>query len=108
MRSAPQRFIETWVDAVLGFLFCVVLPIPLYANDEPFNGPFDASELTIIVTVAAYAIVWYCGRLLDAFPGGVPVLRVTLDEAVARIAGHSPTKEVPGPALPGLAESERR
>jgi len=27
-------------------------------------------------------------RLLDAFPGGVPVLRVTLDEAVARIAGE--------------------
>ena len=44
MRSAPQRFIETWVDAVLGFLFCVVLPIPLYANDEPFVGPFDASR----------------------------------------------------------------
>lgn len=69
MRSAPQRFIETWVDAVLGFLFCVVLPIPLYANDEPFVGPFDASELTIIVTAVAYGIVWYCGRRLDAFPG---------------------------------------
>ena len=27
-------------------------------------------------------------RLLDAFPGGVPVLRVTLDEAVARVAGR--------------------
>ena len=26
-------------------------------------------------------------RLLDAFPEGVPTLRVTLDEAVARIAG---------------------
>lgn len=69
MRSAPQRFIETWVDAVLGFLFCVVLPIPLYANDEPFVGPFDASELTIVATVVAYAIIWYCGRRLDAFPG---------------------------------------
>ena len=53
MRSAPQRFIETWVDAALGFLFCVVLPIPIYANDEPFIGPFDASELTILVTVVA-------------------------------------------------------
>ncbi|MDP3241867.1 MAG: sugar transferase, partial [Reyranella sp.] len=69
MRSAPQRFIETWVDALLGFLFCVVLPIPLYATDEPFFGPFDASELTIVATVVAYAIVWYCGRRLDAFPG---------------------------------------
>ncbi len=77
MRSAPQRFIETWVDAVLGFLFCVVLPIPLYANDEPFNGPFDASELTIVITAIAYAIVWYCGRRLDAFPGaGLNVAQV--------------------------------
>lgn len=57
MRSAPQRFIETWVDALLGFLFCVVLPIPLYATDEPFVGPFDASELTIVTTAIAYAIV---------------------------------------------------
>jgi len=69
MRSAPQRFIESWVDAVLGFLFCVVLPIPLYATDEPFVGPFDASELTIVTTAIAYAIVWYCGRRLNAFPG---------------------------------------
>ena len=77
MRSAPQRFIETWVDAVLGFLFCVVLPIPLYANDEPFVGPFDASELTIVTTAIAYAIVWYCGRRLDAFPGaGLNVAQV--------------------------------
>ena len=69
LRSAPQRFIETWVDAVLGFLFCVVLPIPIYSIDEPFMGPFDASELTILVTAFAYAVVWYCGRRLDAFPG---------------------------------------
>ena len=69
LRSAPQRFIETWVDAVLGFLFCVVLPIPIYSIDEPFVGPFDASELTILVTAFAYAVVWYCGRRLDAFPG---------------------------------------
>lgn len=69
MRSAPQRFIETWVDALLGFLFCVVLPIPLYATDEPFVGPFDASELTIVTTAIAYAIVWYCSRRLNAFPG---------------------------------------
>ena len=35
-------------------------------------------------------------RLLDAFPGGVPVLRVTLDEAVARIGGRGAPYE---PAL---------
>lgn len=69
MRAAPQRFIEGWVDAVLGFLFCVVLPIPLYATDEPFVGPFDASELTIVTTAIAYVIVWYCSRRLIAFPG---------------------------------------
>ena len=40
MRSAPQRFVETWVDAVVGFLFCVVLPIPIYATGEPFVGEF--------------------------------------------------------------------
>ena len=33
-------------------------------------------------------------RLLDAFPGGVPVLRVTLDEAVERISGRA---KVPSP-----------
>ena len=43
MRSAPQRFIETWVDAVLGFLFCVVLPIPIYATAEPFAKEFGAA-----------------------------------------------------------------
>lgn len=69
LRSAPQRFIETWVDAVLGFLFCVVVPIPIYALEQPFVGAFDASERTILVTAVAYAIVWYCGRRLDAFPG---------------------------------------
>ena len=36
MRSAPQRFVETWIDAIVGFLFCVVLPIPIYATGEPF------------------------------------------------------------------------
>lgn len=68
MRSAPQRFIETWVDAVLGFLFCVVLPIPIYATAEPFAKEFGPAEITISVTALAYAIVWYCGRRLDAYP----------------------------------------
>jgi lipopolysaccharide/colanic/teichoic acid biosynthesis glycosyltransferase len=70
MRSAPQRFIESWIDAVVGFLFCVVLPIPIYATNEPFVTAFDASERTIVLTAIAYAIVWYCGRRLDNFPRG--------------------------------------
>ncbi len=55
-------------------------------------------------------------RLLDAFPGGVPVLRVTLDEAIGRIAGqqrpdrHKPLAagiEHTGPDfLPGLADDK--
>ena len=35
-------------------------------------------------------------RLLDAFPPGVPIARVTLDEAVARVASGTPRR----PALP--------
>ena len=72
MPQAPQRFLEAWIDASLGFVFCVVLPIPLYATTGPFSKEFGAAELTIVATAVAYAIVWYCGRRLDAFP------RVTL------------------------------
>lgn len=68
MPSAPQRFLEAWIDASLGFVFCVVLPIPLYATAGPFSKQFGAAELTIVATAAAYMIVWYCGRRLDAFP----------------------------------------
>lgn len=68
MPSAPQRFLEAWIDASLGFVFCVVLPIPLYATAGPFSKDFGATELTIVATAVAYAIVWYCGRRLDAFP----------------------------------------
>lgn len=68
IRSAPQRFIETWLDAVGGFLFCVVLPIPIYATTEPFSEGIGATEQTILSTAFAYAVVWYCGRRLDAFP----------------------------------------
>src|ERR1700694_1823000 len=68
IRSAPQRFLESWVDAVLGFLICVVLPIPLYATGEPFKARFGGTEQTILATAIAYGIVWYCGRRLDAFP----------------------------------------
>ena len=68
MLSAPQRFLEAWIDALLGFVFCVVLPIPLYATSGPFEKQLGATELTIVATAVAYGIVWYCGRRLDAFP----------------------------------------
>ena len=68
MRSAPERFVETWIDAIVGFLFCVVLPIPIYATGEPFAGALGGTEFTIIATALAYTVVWYCGRRLDAFP----------------------------------------
>lgn len=68
IRSAPERFFETWLDAIGGFMFCVLLPIPIYATGEPFATGIGATEQTILATAAAYAIVWYCGRRLDAFP----------------------------------------
>jgi|SRR6266545_3595243 len=72
MRSAPQRFVETWIDAIVGFLFCVVLPVPLYATGEPFAaGELGGTEFTIIATAVAYSVVWYCGRRLDAFPRAI-------------------------------------
>lgn len=80
IRSAPQRFIETWLDAVGGFLFCVVLPVPIYATGEPFATGIGATEQTILSTAVAYAIVWYCGRRLDAFP------RVTLQGNLGYVA----------------------
>lgn len=68
MPSAPQRFIEAWIDASLGFVFCVILPIPLYAPAGPFAKAFGPTEFTIVATAVAYAVVWYCGRRLEAFP----------------------------------------
>jgi lipopolysaccharide/colanic/teichoic acid biosynthesis glycosyltransferase len=68
IRSAPERFFETWLDALGGFVFSVVLPIPIYATGEPFAKGIGATEQTILATAAAYVIVWYCGRRLDAFP----------------------------------------
>src|SRR5262245_28943002 len=70
MRSAPQRFLETWIDAVVGFLFCVVLPIPIYATGEPFASGLGGTEFTLVSTAIGYTVVWYCGRRLDAFPRG--------------------------------------
>lgn len=80
MRSAPQRFVETWIDAIVGFLFCVVLPIPIYATGEPFAGELGGTEFTIIATAVGYAVVWYCGRRLDAFP------RATLQGNIGYVA----------------------
>ena len=80
MRSAPQRFLETWIDAVVGFLFCVVLPIPIYATGEPFAGALGGTEFTIIATAMGYSVVWYCGRRLDAFP------RATLQGNIGYVA----------------------
>ena len=71
MRSAPQRFLETWIDAIVGFLFCVVLPIPIYATGEPFAAELGGTEFTIIATAIGYSVVWYCGRRLDAFPRAI-------------------------------------
>ena len=68
IRSAPTRFIETWIDAVGGFLFCVVMPVPFYATQEPFSRGLGATEQTILATAFAYSVVWYCGRRLDTFP----------------------------------------
>ena len=59
IRSAPQRFLETWLDAMGGFLFCVVLPIPIYATGEPFAGGIGATEQTILATA-----VGLCDRLV--------------------------------------------
>lgn len=78
--SAPQRFLEAWIDASLGFVFCVILPIPLYATAGPFSKGFGAAELTIVATTVAYAVVWYCGRRLDAFP------RITLQGNMGYVA----------------------
>lgn len=68
IRSAPERFLENWINAVLGFTFCVILPIPLYATGEPFAGDWGGTELTIISSAAGYLIVWYCGGRFNAFP----------------------------------------
>ncbi len=80
MRLAPQRFVETWIDAIVGFLFCVVLPIPIYATGEPFAVGLGGTEFTIIATAAGYSVVWYCGRRLDAFP------RATLQGNIGYVA----------------------
>src|SRR3954462_5918835 len=48
IRPAPERFLETWIDLLGGFLFCVVLPIPIYVPETPFTAGIGATEQTIL------------------------------------------------------------
>ncbi len=88
MPSAPLRFLESWIQAFLGFIVCIVLPILVYAQAVPFaDGSIGVAERTIIATALAYFVVVYCGSRLEAFPGAslmdqaayiAPVLRQRL------------------------------
>ena len=69
MPSAPLRFLESWIQAVLGFVVCIVLPILVYAQAVPFADGIGVAERTIIATALAYVVVVYCGSRLEAFPG---------------------------------------
>jgi len=69
MPSAPLRFLESWIQAVLGFVVCIVLPILVYAQAVPFADGVGVAERTIIATALAYMVVVYCGSRLEAFPG---------------------------------------
>jgi len=70
MPSAPLRFLESWIQAFLGFIVCIVLPILVYAQAVPFaDGSIGVAERTIIATALAYFVVAYCGSRLEAFPG---------------------------------------
>ena len=81
MPSAPLRFLEAWLQTILGFIVCVVLPIFFYALAVPFiDDGIGVAERTIISTALAYAIVVYCGSRLEAFPGA------SLTEQAAYIA----------------------
>jgi len=67
--SAPLRFLESWVQTLLGFV-CIALPILVYAQAVPFaDGTIGVAELTILATAFAYIVVTYCGSRLEAFPG---------------------------------------
>jgi lipopolysaccharide/colanic/teichoic acid biosynthesis glycosyltransferase len=70
MQSAPLRFLESWVELILGLIVCIVLPILVYAQSTPFiGGSVGVAELTILATAVAYIVVTYCGSRLEAFPG---------------------------------------
>lgn len=76
VRSSPQRFIETWIDALGGLLFCVIMPIPL----------IGATGQSILMTVGAYGIAGYCGHRLGALPGVTPHGKIGYAAPVAVIA----------------------
>src|SRR5262249_46452068 len=66
---APPRFIESWVQMLLGMV-CVGIPVLVYANAVPFaEGDMGAAEWTILATMLAYIVVAYCSSRLEAFPG---------------------------------------
>jgi lipopolysaccharide/colanic/teichoic acid biosynthesis glycosyltransferase len=68
--SVPLRFLESWIQLVLGFAVCVLLPILGYAQVAPFtDGTLGVAELTIVATSIAYFTATYCASRLDAFPG---------------------------------------
>ena len=70
MPSAPLRFLKSWIQAGLGFIVCIVLPILVYAQAVPFaDGSIGVAERTIIATALAYFVVVYCGSRLETFPG---------------------------------------
>lgn len=58
IRPAPERFFETWIDLLGGFLFSVVLPIPIYATVAPFAAGIGATEQTILATAKAVGIAF--------------------------------------------------
>jgi lipopolysaccharide/colanic/teichoic acid biosynthesis glycosyltransferase len=71
MRAPPLRLVETWGEILLGFVACVVLPIGVWAQAVPFADGIGVAERTIIATAVAYAVVAYCSRRLDSFPGNL-------------------------------------
>jgi lipopolysaccharide/colanic/teichoic acid biosynthesis glycosyltransferase len=66
--SAPLRFLESWMQTLLGFA-CIGLPTLVYAQAVPFaEGTIGVAELTILATSFAYIVVVYCASRLEAFP----------------------------------------
>jgi lipopolysaccharide/colanic/teichoic acid biosynthesis glycosyltransferase len=66
--SAPLRFLESWIQILLGFVVCIVLPILVYAQAIPFADGIGVAERTIVATAIAYVVVVYCGSRLESFP----------------------------------------
>jgi lipopolysaccharide/colanic/teichoic acid biosynthesis glycosyltransferase len=69
MPSAPLRFLESWIQALLGLFLCILLPIAVYAQSVPFaDGSIGVAERAILATALAYFVVIYCGSRLESFP----------------------------------------